>query len=541
LPVVEISLSHLKRLVGGDVEEQRLLEELPYVGLDIEGQEEDRVRVEYSPNRPDLGTVFGIARALRGLLGLQEGPHDYPLLKGSVEVIVHRGLEGVRPHIACAVARGLRLNDEALRQLIGLQEDLHRGLGRGRRLASIGLHDLSPLRPPIHYEPQGPEFRFIPLGQSAQMSLQEVLSRLEQGRAYGALVPPGGPYPILRDEEGQVLSFPPIINGVVTQLTESTTEIFVDVTGTSRAPVESCLNIIATTLAEMGGRLETVLVKHPQGAQLYPDLSPREERVDIRLINGLLGLKLTPEAIRRLLLRQGFGVRSARGGIVALVPAYRCDVLHPVDLAEEVALAYHYGRLKPLLPSQRGLGRPLPRTAPLAKLRELLLGLGFLEVVTPTLVSRELAGEGALELEHSKSAEHSYLRTSLLFPLLEALSRNRHVEYPQRLFEIGRVFPHKSEELHLGLVVAEAKASFSSIASVIERLNALLFRGLLSLRPYEASELIRGRAASLYLEGQVGLMGEVAPQLLERFGLPVPVAYAELHLDALLQALLQKV
>jgi phenylalanyl-tRNA synthetase beta chain len=541
LPVVEFSLAKLEQLVGSRYDGARLLEELPYIGLDIEGVQDGRVRVEYSPNRPDLGTVYGIARALKGLLGLAKGLHRYTVSAGSVEVIVEEGLEQVRPYIACAVARGVALDDEALRQLIGLQEDLHSGLARRRRLASIGLHRLDPLVPPIRYRPVDGGYRFVPLGQRSEMTLLEVLRELEQGRAYGHLVPAGGPFPILEDSHGQVLSFPPVINGTVTQLEEGVGDIFVDVTGTSRREVEACLNIIATTLAEMGGRLESVTVRHAGREERFPKLEPSRERIDVKLIDGLLGLRLRPETIYGLLERQGMGVELERGEARALIPAYRLDILHPVDLAEEVALAYHFRRIRPQLPKRLGLGKALEWRSFVGKLKEVLVGLGFLEVVTPSLVSKELAGEGALEVEHSKSAEHAFLRTQLLLPLLHALSRNRHEEYPQRIFEVGKVFGRGGEELRLGLAVADSKASYSSISAVIRELNSLLFGEQLSLQTYKGQHLIEGRSALLLLKRRVGCMGEVRPELLERFGLLVPVAYAELSLEAILRPRPEKV
>src|SRR5712692_10166078 len=253
LPVVKLYTNRLAKLVGA--ERASVLKRLPYIGLDIEGEESDSIRVEYSPTRPDFSTDYGIARALRGILEVEVGLPTYEASPSGITVLVDRRLAKVRPFVACVVAKGLRLDDETVRQLISMQEDLHNGLGRRRRVAAIGLHDLDVVVPPVHYEAAPPTFSFTPLGGKTPMPLTEILKRTETGRRYSSILPDSQLYPILRDSRSMVLSFPPIINGNETKVSAATKNLFIDVTSTEKRVGADVLAIIATTLADAGASL----------------------------------------------------------------------------------------------------------------------------------------------------------------------------------------------------------------------------------------------------------------------------------------------
>ena len=72
MPVVELSYTRLQKLVG-KVSKKQISDSLPFLGLDIESEDKDLVRIEYSPNRPDYSTDYGIALGLQGLLGIKTG------------------------------------------------------------------------------------------------------------------------------------------------------------------------------------------------------------------------------------------------------------------------------------------------------------------------------------------------------------------------------------------------------------------------------------------------------------------------------------
>ncbi len=345
MPVVRIDIPRFSKMVGA--EREKLIDRLPYVGLDIEGVEKESVRVEYSPNRPDFGTDFGIARAMKGLLGKEVGLPRFTTSPSRISVSYDRRLSSVRPFIACATATGLHLDDEDVRQIISLQEDLHNGLGRRRKAVAIGLHDMDAVKAPLSYKAVDSSFKFIPLGGKKPLSIRSILEDSDEGKAYGGALAGSKLYPVITDAKGTVLSFPPIINGDATRVTSKTKNMFVDVTSTDQKAGDDVLAVLATTLAEAGGKLGTVSIRYPGKPRITPDLTPREIPLDYGLVRSVLGMDLSQSEIVKSLARSRIGVDGKR----ALGPRYRIDLLHPVDLAEEVGSGVRHGQNRPNLPT----------------------------------------------------------------------------------------------------------------------------------------------------------------------------------------------
>lgn len=539
MPVVSLEMGRFAKLVGAD--RRRILDRLPYIGLDIESIVGDTVRVEYSPNRPDFGTDFGIAKALRGLLGIEVGLSLYETVSSHWHVTVDPRLSPVRPFIACALVTGIRLDDENVRQLISLQEDLHNGLGRRRKKVSIGLHDSKFVRPPISYRAVPRSFRFVPLDGKAEMTLDRILADSETGRIYGSILAGAKRLPILVDSGKSVLSFPPIINGTATKVTSMTTGLFVDVTSTEQKAGDDVLAILATTLSDMGGRISSVTVNSPGGTRLTPDLSPRKITLDAALINQVTGLALDDDGIKKCLRKSRLDV----AGKFVLFPRYRTDIIHPVDIAEEVALGYGIDRIKPEYPPSSQAGAFDPFEEYLDRVADSMAGSGMIELMTYELSNERTLyknfgrqSAGRLEVEGPKSLDHSILRDSLIPSLMEALSSNVKEEYPQRIFEVGRVYHvtglKVSEEWHLCCLSAHAQVSFSEAKMYLDSFSRILTGKPTKTKSDTYWAFAAGRTASVTLAGRlVGAVGEVKPESLEAFGLGVPVCGFEVNLNAL--------
>jgi phenylalanyl-tRNA synthetase beta chain len=526
-------------MVGAD--RDRILDRLPYVGLDIEGVERNSVRVEYSPNRPDFGTDFGIARALRGLLGKEVGLPGFHTVPSGISVSVDRKLRGVRPFIGCATVRELQLDDEGIRQIISLQEDLHNGLGRRRKVVAIGLHDLDAVEPPFSYRAVGPSFEFVPLGGRRPNAVSSILSDTDEGKVYGGALGGSTLYPIISDSEGVVLSFPPIINGNATRVTTKTRNMFIDVTGTDMKACDDVLAVVATTLAEAGGKLGTVSIRYPGKARVTPDLSPIELPIDRRLVKSVLGLDLSSAEIARSLARSRLGVKGTK----AMGPRYRVDLLHPVDIAEEVALGYGFDRIEPVYPPSRQAGCFNPFEDYMDSVSTVMAGSGMIEMMTFELTDerslytlfRRPSSEKVVVL-NPKSIEHSVLRDALIPGLMATLSGNVKSDYPQRIFEIGRVYQRAegrvSESWHLGCLVAHSQASYTEGKMFLESFCRIVTGTEATTEPDKHWAFASGRCARVTAMGvKLGHVGEVKPEAIDAFGLGVPVAGFEIDLSAL--------
>jgi len=539
MPVVSIDIRRFSRMVG--VDRKRILDRLPYIGLDIEGVERNSVRVEYSPNRPDFGTDFGIARALRGLLGEEVGLPKFLTVSSGVRVSVDRKLESVRPFIACATVRGLDLDDESIRQIISLQEDLHNGIGRRRRVVAIGLHDMDAVDPPFAYRAVGSAFEFVPLGGKNPVSVSSILSDTDEGKVYGAALGGSRLYPVITDSHGVVLSFPPIINGDATRVTTKTRNMFIDVTSTDRKAGDDILAVVATTLAEAGGKLGTVTVSYPGKPRVTPDLSPIELPIDHRLVRTALGMNLSAAEIAKSLARSRLGVKRAK----ALAPRYRIDLLHPVDIAEEVALGYGFDRIESVYPPSRQAGSFNPFEDYMDSASTVMAGSGMIEIMTFELTDErslytlfQRSSSEKLVVLNPKSIEHSFLRDALIPSLMASLSGNVKSDYPQKIFEIGRVYTRAEgrvhEAWHLGCLVAHSQASFTEAKMYLESFCRIITGTEATTEAGEHWAFSRGRCAKVIVKGEsLGHVGEVKPEAIDGFGLGVPVSGFEIDISAL--------
>ncbi len=520
---------------------QRIIDRLPYLGLDIESVDDESIRVEYNPNRPDFSTDYGIARALRGLMKLETGLPTYHVKDGRINVIVNRNLAKVRPYIACAVARDLQLDDESIRQIISMQEDLHNGLGRKRAKVSIGLHNLDAVKPPVHYDGKPPTFSFVPLGESRAMTVAEILKRTETGREYGHILAGAKLYPILRDSVGTVLSFPPIINGTATKVDTRTSSLFIDVTSTDETAGKDTLAVLASTLAEAGASLESVRIKYSGKATVTPDLAPRKMRMDKGLVNAMTGLKISRSQVKVCLRR----CRLDLAGTSVMIPRYRVDILHPVDIAEEVAIGYGLDKVTPLYPASNEPGTYDRSLIFLNAVSETMARSGFIETVSYELVDEtslytnfRRGNRGRIEVENPRSLEHCVLRDSILPSLMAVLSRNIKEEYPQKLFEVGTVYLRSGgrilEESHLGAVIAHASISYSEAKTHLSALAREQAGGQMTTKSSTHWAFADGRCAEVNLDGtRVGHVGEVKPSVVASFGLGVAVAAFEVDLGKL--------
>lgn len=573
MPVVELDYGRLRRLVaagagggGGPAArgptKRALSDALPYLGLDIEGEGESSVRVEYSPNRPDYSTDWGVAAGLRGLLGLGEGGREEegsaPARAGPPRLSLRAdpSVAAVRPFITMAAARGGSLDGSSLAQLIAMQEDLHGGIGRRRRKASIGLHDMAPVRFPLSYTTaERGGHRFVPLGSKKEMSASEVISGTAVGAEYGGLLPGRGRVPVLLDANGATLSLPPVINGAATALSESTTDILVEVTGTDRTACEDALSVAAYTLRLAGFALERVRVSG-SGCRT-PRLGPRRMSVDARLVSRSLGVEMATGEVAAALRRAGMRAEPlGRSPLVSCsVPRHRFDILGPMDLVEETLLGYGVRRIEPALPASPSVGSIHPGAAAARAVRLAMVGLGYTEALSPSLSDPALLrgrvgrGEGGDNMPppasvlDSKSAGHTALRDSLLPGLLEALSRNVHEPYPQRLFEVGTVFAAASkgggppaESARLCAVCSHSAASYTEIKGVLLAASGAALGGPCSTRTAEdgaAAPLAGGRSAVVHAgrpPAPAGIVGELGERAAREFRLREPVAAFEVAL-----------
>jgi phenylalanyl-tRNA synthetase beta chain len=539
MPVITLYWDELERMVEADRE--KILEKLPLLGCDIERVEEEHIDVEFFPNRPDLYSVEGVARALRGFLDLEPGLRKYSVVKGDWKIVVDRSVLDVRPRIVGCVVRKLEMDDEVIRSLMQIQEDLHWTIGRNRRKMAIGVHDLSKVHFPLSYRAVKSDFSFVPLDFDEEMTVAEILEKHPKGVGYRFILENKDLYPMIVDSKEEVISFPPIINAEKTRVTEKATDLFIDVTGFDEN-VDRALNIIASMFHDRGGEIQSISIVYPDRVEVTPDLNPRIMEVKQDEIRELLGFRIKVNEAVRALERMRFGAEKLENTIRVHIPAYRADIMHPWDIIEDIAIGYGYDKIELEYPSTNTIGSVHRWNKVRDIVREIMVGLGFLEVTSFTLTSEKLqyeymnrsamAWKDYVPLQHPLTEEHTIVRTHILPSLLEILSMNRHHTLPQKIFEAGDVVVNSKNRLKLAGVITHSKAGFSEIRSIVQALMMEL--GI----EWEAEEsqdraYITGRSAEIVVEESVGNFGEIHPEVLERFQLSTPVAGFEIDLSSL--------
>jgi phenylalanyl-tRNA synthetase beta chain len=538
MPNISLDYYDLIDLIGKDIPMEELIEKVPMMGASIEGVEGDEMEIEFFPNRPDLYCVEGIARALRGFFGIQTGLQTYPIERSDVVLEVDRSVENVRPYVVAGIVKDVVMTDYLVKSLMEVQEKLHATLGRKRAKVSIGVHDFDKVVPPYTYKAVDPKsVKFVPLAKTEMMDMEEILQKHEKGIDYAFILEGLDTYPLIVDKNDDVLSFPPIINGVLTTVTEWTKNIFLDVTGTDLAGCKTALNIIATALAERDAKLESVEIKYHDETLVTPDFNPVVKELKVDYANDWIGVSESAEQIAKHLERMRYGVVVNGDVLEVQIPTYRNDVLHPVDLAEDMAIAFGYENIQDNFPEELTFGSLLPLNDFCAKLSDLLIGYGYQEVSTLTLSSiQEQVGteeEDITKVRNPISVDHTCVRATLIPSLLNVLRANKHHELPQRIFEVGDVVIKGKNARRLSGLSCHAKSSFTEMKSVVESL--LRDVGMESeVKAKRDARFLSGRCAGVFHDGEeIGVFGELHPELITHYDLTNPTSAFEIDVLAI--------
>ena len=548
MPVITFKYTDLKDL-GIDMEKDELIDTLPMMSSDIEDYDDEEIKVEFFPNRPDNLSVEGVARSFKGFLGLETGLPNYPITPSNEEVVVDAEVAEIRPYIAFAKIDNVDFTGDKLKYIMDFQENLHWVIGRDRKKVAIGIHNADVVNAPFKYIATPKDANaFVPLEKDSEMTPDEILTEHDKGKAYAHLIDSFDKYPLILDKDDQVLSMPPIINGELTKIKEDTHNIIVDVTGTDERAVNQALNIICSSFAEVGGQIKSMEVKYEDKTIVSPDLTPQEMNVHVDTANELIGgTDLNAEDIKGLLEKARFDAEVLNDNEVkAIIPAYRVDILHEVDIVENIAVQYHINSVEAKLPEINTVAYENDWFRSESIIREAMVGLGFQEIMSLMLTSEEAHYEKMNQEEkpHVQVArpitiDRTMIRTSLINSLMEFLEDNKHEDLPQKIFEIGDVlYLDDSKEnktvstKKLAALICHSTANFTEIKSVMTSVLSNLGYTM-EISDSENKTFIEGRVADVEgvsEKGYVkGFFGEISPEVITNFTLEYPVIGFEIE------------
>ena len=548
MPVITFKYDDLKDL-GIDMEKDELIDTLPMMSSDIEDYDDEEIKVEFFPNRPDNLSVEGVARSFKGFIGQEVGLPDYKVVPSNEEVIVEADVAAIRPYIAFAKIDNVDFTGDKLKYIMDFQENLHWVIGRDRKKVAIGIHNADVVNAPFKYiaTPKD-ENAFVPLEKDIEMTPDEILTEHDKGKDYAHLIEDFDKYPLILDKDNQVLSMPPIINGELTKIKEDTHNIIVDVTGTDERAVNQALNIICSSFAEVGGQIKSMEVKYEDKTIVSPDLTPQEMNVHVDTANSLIGgTELTAKDIKELLYKARFDAEIIDdNNVKAIIPAYRVDILHEVDIVENIAVQYHINSVEAKLPEINTVAYENDWFKAESTIREVMVGLGFQEVMSLMLTSEDAhytkmnqEEKPHVQVARPITIDRTMIRTSLINSLMEFLEDNKHEDLPQKIFEIGDVlYLDESKEnktvssKKLAGVICHSHANFTEIKSVVTSVLSNLGYTM-EIGDSENRTFIEGRVADVTGEAQKGriegFFGEVSPEVITNFTLDYPVIAFEIE------------
>ncbi|MBN1797814.1 MAG: phenylalanine--tRNA ligase subunit beta [Spirochaetales bacterium] len=565
MPKIEVHEKLFHKFLGKKLNHTELIDvlEAAKAELDEVNKEDGILKIELNDtNRPDLWSTLGLARQLKVYLGGKPSQFDFystPEAQKEVDdrvIFVDMGLQHIRPFIAAFVAEGPAIDEALLIDLIQSQEKLCGNYGSKRKTIAMGIYRSEKLEYPIHYIAADPlSTKFIPLGLEKECNLNEILTLHPKGMEYAYIVKEYKKYPFLKDNKGDVLSFPPIINSAKIGAVEvGDSKVFVELTGTDMYTLVLAASIAACDFADAGFKIKPVKVCYPYetplGSEIItPFYFQKPIMLDIQEANKLLGETLSPAEAAKYIEKMGNKVTVEKEKITLFPPVYRNDFMHPVDIVEEIMMGRGIASFTPVMAEDFTMGRLTEEEEFSRKVRDIMIGLGFQEMIYNYLGSKrdfiekmKMVEDSIIEIANPMTESYEMVRNSIIPNLLASEAISGNAVYPHLIFEAGKVVLKAKDENYgsktknyLSFLFSDREADFNDISAKVSALFYYLCKDY-TLQDVDDPRFIKGRCATVfYRDKSVGVMGEVHPDILENWGIGMPCTTAEIDLDQIMK------
>lgn len=587
MPKIEVNEKLFFNLLGKKYDWDTFEKKLTFAKAELdekpneeEPEDERTIKIELNDtNRPDLWSAGGVARCLREHEGAKHSDYSKFLSsKGNLKdtgnrlAVVDANLKNIRPYMVAFVISGKPIDNAMLIDIMQTQEKLAWNFGRKRKSMSMGVYRAAQLKWPVHFVADNPdEVSFVPLQETERQTLREIVANHPKGKEYGWILKDFDKYPVLHDDSGEVMSMSPIINSATLgQIEVGDKDLMVELTGDNMENLMLAANIVACDFYDAGFEILPVKVHHEYDTGFGQDVVIPyyfQSTTDSKLsaINKKLGVDLTKaEVVNALELmgnkveakdiptekeNENFVKANKTDVLFTVIPApYRNDFLHEVDVIEDVMIGRGLDTFEPTAPNDFTIGRLLPITNYSRKVKNIMAGLGYQEMIFNYLGSKKsyidnmgIDGKNVIEIANPMSENYQFVRPSIIASLFEAESQSANAVYPHKIFEVGKVaFIEPSENSgtktiqSLGFLTASNNANFNDAASEVSTLLYYLDHKY-EVKETEDPRFIPGRQAGILVNGkQVGIFGEIHPQILENWQVGVPCVAGEIDLEVLM-------
>ena len=536
-------------------------------------------KIEVAANRYDLLCLEGLALALKVFLEKEPMPIFKPLNVMSEterQLIVEPSVEEVRPIGLAAILRGINFTNDTLKGFMELQEKLHNNICRGRKLVSMGTHDLDTIKGPFYYRAlPKKDINFVPLNRTESVDGDGLMNILKEDPKLGKylyLLDGFDKYPVMMDSNNVIMSLPPIINSQHTKMTLDTHNVFIDITGLDYTKCEIVLNTLVAmfsvyckdpfTIEEV-----KVVTKKNGEEKIYPDLKPRVFKADVDYLRTISGINdIVPEEILKCLKKMELdGKILNEKEIEVTAPITRSDVLHQCDIAEDLAISYGYNNItKKITPTNcYGRQQPYNKLSDLFR-HEMAMG-GYVEFLTMSLLSEKdlytnmlkKPDDTSAKIFYSSCKEFEYMRNSLIPGILKTVEANKANQLPYRIFEISDVvLVDKNNEVgaanrrKLCFAYANTVSSMEIVQGMVDLLMkkiGLVFqekndvKKKYTIRPSNDPSFFPDRQAEIIIQYniKIGIYGIIHHKVLKNFNIKNPVTLCDIDLQTVMDLILK--
>lgn len=552
MAILDTSLKNINKNINKELDINSLEQILFDFGLEIESYnaESDELKIDITAERSDLLSEVGFLRALKTFLEI-EPVKEYKAKPSEYILNIKNSVKKVRPYSVCAVVKNLNLNEEKLKQIIWAQEKLHQTIGRKRSVAAIGIYPLDKINFPINFLSKKPkEISFVPLGELEEFNGLDILEKNETGITYAHLLKNQENYPIFEDYSNKILSMPPIINSEeVGKITVETKEVFIECSGFNLARLNQILNIVSCMFADLGGEIYQMNInldsEYLEKKIITPSLELKKMIINIEDLNSILSTTLTVDEIEKHLKKMQYQVKKInKEKIEVTIPPFRIDVMHMVDVADDLARSYGFNNIVFKQPNISTIGQLTKETKTQDDIISIMTNLGYTQVSPYSLCSKKeqfedfllSENDSVLDIDYSKERNMDSLVTWLYPKLLKILTNNQHRSYPQKIFCCDYVVIKDSNKenrsinkLKLSTMIASSKVSFTeSVSDLLTFSN--IFGKRLELVKKDYDFYLKNRSAEIFLDGKaIGHVGEINPEVLVKNQYFVPVVGFEIN------------
>ena len=564
MPKIEVYRDTLFSYTGFELATDELEEILTIAKAEIDDIDESDgvIKIELNDtNRPDLWSTAGLARQIRSYrTGIGAVEYDFFSSSDGAKstddrsVVVDENIRPYRPYVAAFAVTGKSIDEPALKDLIQTQEKLCGNFGQKRKSIAMGVYRNDLIKYPVRYRGADPATtQFVPLQMDRKMNLEEILTQHPKGKEFGPIIDEFPLYPYIEDDSGEVLSMPPIINSAHLGAVEvGDDNLFVEMTGTNLNSLQLAISIVACDLADAGFTILPVETKYPYDTPfgrsvVSPYYFQNSIEADHESIEKMLGLKFESDEIIEALSRMGLSAKDHGNRVSVMVPPFRNDFLHPVDLIEDIMIGHGMDSFEPVMPSDYTAGRLTPEEHFGRSVKNIMVGMQFQEMIYGYLGSRRdfvdrmrVSKEEFVRIANPMTENYEYVRNSILPSLLGTEAVSGHAAFPHAVFEIGKVAridvtdnQGSVTRNYLGFLVSDRSIGFNE-ASAHVRVLFYYLNFEYDLVEIEDPRFILGRCAEIRYAGEsVGILGEIHPEVLVNWGVTMPCAACEVDLDLL--------